>query len=191
MSFVSKRTVARKATPFIVATTVAVVTMLAPSRADAELLWPSVPTLTWGVGIAAWMPPHELRFAPVLRASIVATPAFSAFAIGLSGLALTSFRSDARLGLVLRFPLREPLPLCIGPSCPGQVSSSGPSSDEEASASAKAGSMRLITGLGPVAVAALGLFSTPVATEAHPVVMRVSPMFAFGGGGLEMKCAWW
>ena len=51
--------------------------------------------------------------------------------------------------------------------------------------------MRLITGLGPMAVAALGLFSSPVATQAHPVAMRLSPMFSGGGGGLEMRCAWW
>jgi hypothetical protein len=135
------------------------------------------------------MPPHEERFAPPVRSSIVWTPSFSAFSIGMSGMSL--FRSGTHVRTVPAFGVRqEPWALCIGPSCPGRVLKAADSGGDPGAA-AKAGSTRLITDIGPVAVKALGLFSTPVPSREHPVAMRVSPMFACGGGGLEMRAAWW
>jgi hypothetical protein len=120
-----------------------------------------------------------------LRTSIVSTPAFAAFAIGVSGQA--SFRSTSSAGS-FAVP-REAWSLCIGrPACPtyGRSPTAG-----DAGSSVKAGSIRLITDLGPVGATALGLFANPVATPARPVALRLAPMFACGGGGLEMRAAWW
>ena len=50
---------------------------------------------------------------------------------------------------------------------------------------------RLVDGLGPVAVAALALFSAPVPKRTRAMAMAVSPMFALGGAGLELRAAWW
>jgi hypothetical protein len=191
LSFVSKsKRVARRATSRVVAVAiVALTTMGATSRASAELMRPNVPTLTWGAGISGWMPPHEVRFASATRVGIVWTPSFSAFSIGLAGQG--ALRSVTQVTLAPALASRsEPWSLCIGPTCPGRARSSSDANGDP-DASMKAGSMRLINGIGPIAVTALKLFSSPVATAAHPVAMRVSPMFAFGGGGLEMRCAWW
>lgn len=152
----------------VVATTVAVGAMVATSRAHADLLRPGVPTLTWGGGFSFWMPAYEDRSALAARLRIVWTPSFAAFSTGVSGQA--PFRSSPRLSLA-------PFVAQGGAGDP--------------SASVKAGSVRLITALGPMGVAALGLFETPLATQAHPVVMRVAPVFGAGGGGLEMRCTWW
>lgn len=138
--------------------------MLASTRAHAELLRPGVPALT---------------------------PAFSALSIGVSE--RTSFRSSMRVRFASLVSARANAPwkLCVGPNCPGPASSGTSPIDADGSRAMKAGSLRLINNLGPMAVAALGLFSSPRASETHPIAMRVSPMFALGGGGLEMKCAWW
>ena len=165
--------------------------MLASTRAHAELLRPGVPALTWGTAIHGWMPPQEGRFAPPLRSGIVWTPAFSALSIGVSE--QTSFRSSMRVRFasLVSASANAPWKLCVGPNCPGRASSGTSPVDADGSRAMKAGSLRLINNLGPMAIAALGLFSSPRASETHPIAMRVSPMFALGGGGLEMKCAWW
>jgi hypothetical protein len=135
------------------------------------------------------MPPHEERFAPILRPGFVWTPAFSALSIGVSE--QTSSRSSMSVTFAsLLTPQAPPWKLCVGPTCPGRATESGPV-DADGSGAMKAGSLRLVHDLGPAAQAALGLFSSPVASERHPVAMRVSPMFALGGGGVEMRCAWW
>ena len=63
--------------------------------------------------------------------------------------------------------------------------------DADPMSSAPNQSRRMIEGIGPIAVAALALFSTPPLKQSQSVVIRVSPMFALGGAGLEMRGAWW
>lgn len=50
---------------------------------------------------------------------------------------------------------------------------------------------RLVEGIGPVAVAALAIFAAPVPKRSRALAMAVSPMFALGGAGLELRAAWW
>ena len=162
--------------------------VLVSSRAQADLLRPSVPTAGWSGAFYAWMPLPGDRFASLPRPSIVWTSSFSAFSIGLS--ALASVRPGTSATARPFGAPREPLSLCIGPACPGRARSAA-YSDADAGSAVKAGSVRLITDLGPLGVTALGLFTNPVASKDHPLVMRVAPIFALSGGGLEMRCAWW
>lgn len=162
--------------------------LLVSSRADADLLRPSVPIAGWSRAFYAWMPPRGDRFASLTRPSLVWTSTFSSFSIGLS--ALASARPSTLATLRPFGARREPLSLCIGAACPGRAPSSA-DVDLDPGTAVKAGSVRLITDLGPLGVTALGLFTNPVASKDHPVVMRVAPIFALSGGGLEMRCAWW
>ena len=48
-----------------------------------------------------------------------------------------------------------------------------------------------IESIGPVAASALALFMRPEMKKDQSVVVRVSPMFALGGYGLELRATWW
>jgi hypothetical protein len=63
--------------------------------------------------------------------------------------------------------------------------------DVDPTSSAPNQSRRMIEGIGPIAVAALALFSTPPLSKSQSLVIRVSPMFALGGAGIELRGRWW
>jgi hypothetical protein len=52
-------------------------------------------------------------------------------------------------------------------------------------------STQAIEAIGPIGSAALALFARPVPTRVSPVAMKVLPLFALGGGGLELRGAFW
>lgn len=114
----------------------------------------------------------------------VQAPFFLVFPIGVSGLG--SFRSSMRVEPPLAL-FRNAESLCLGERC-----WRAPSADEglNGKTAGEAGSTRAITGI-PIGAAALKLFASPVPKANHLLAMKVAPMFALGGGGLEVRCAWW
>ena len=77
---------------------------------------------------------------------------------------------------------------CLSPRC-GFPRTAGLDSDPLTAA--PNASRRAIEGIGPIAAAALALFSCPPMKSHQPLVVRVAPMLALGGAGLELRGSWW
>jgi hypothetical protein len=112
----------------------------------------------------------------------VQAPFFLVFPIGVSG--LRSFRSSTRAEPPVAL-FRNAESLCLGERC-----WHAPSDDDDGKTAGEKGSTRAITGI-PIGAAALKLFASPVPKAHDLIAMKVAPMFALGGGGLEVRCAWW
>ncbi|MDB4935775.1 MAG: hypothetical protein JWP87_2747 [Labilithrix sp.] len=147
-----------------------VVPMLGAAPARAEL-------------IGATDPPLAFEFA--LPMKVTTPPFFLVMPISLSR--QKSFRSITQLPPPLPIDLTAlGKPLCLGASCAPKHTAL----DSDGNPAGAAESARIISGLG-IGAKALALFSSPVPKRSSSIAMGVSPMFAFGGGGLEMRCVWW
>ena len=77
---------------------------------------------------------------------------------------------------------------CLSPGCSFPRTSG---LDVDPLTAAPTASRRAFEGIGPIAAAAIALFSSPPMKPTQQVVVRPSPMFAMGGVGLEMRGSWW
>lgn len=125
--------------------------------------------------------PLEFRFSPLPTAHYLVLP------IGVAGEA--SLGASPRAGAITIDARRGAWSICLGLKCQGARVAG--ESVVDTSRAASSGSVKLITDLGPIGTAALALFSDPTLRSTRALAMRVAPMFALGGGGLEMRCIWW
>lgn len=171
----------------------AVAAVLAAPPAHAELRgseWPCRPfvaaTKTWeheeGGEHAPAQPP---RSEPAPNLGIVTLPPILVSSNGASEQG--SFRWSPRPGLPLLATEREGLSLCLGATCAGPRTLGVGFDPRSPGAIASA---RVIAGLGPMGVAALALFASPVPKKTSPFALAFSLIFACGGGGLAMRGGW-
>jgi hypothetical protein len=169
-------TTIRKAASFTV--TLAVMSLVA-SRARGEL--------RDSAQVASLQAAQTLRMEIAPRASLMTSPFFLLLPIGISGRA--SFRSSTRA----RGPERSIVTfgdgdaLCLGARCAPRI---GASLVLESGVAEKKGSTTAVESIG-IGKAALKLFASPVPKRTASYAFGLSPMFACGGGGLEMRLAWW
>lgn len=161
--------------------------LLAPATADAELT-SDEDTYRAIAGARVIEPPPA-------RPNIVSFPPVSPvrvlwLAIGQRG----SFAWPAvvaPLALALQPPVgrsEASSSFCLSPRC------SFPrleSLDVDPLSAAPNASRLVIESMGPMGAAALSLFSTPPLRKSQSLVLRIAPLFAMGGTGLELRGAWW
>lgn len=164
----------RKAASFTV--TLAVMSLMA-SRAYGELR-DSTP-------VASLQAAQPLRMEIAPRASLMTTPFFLLLPIGISGRA--SFRTSTRTSKRSIVTFGDGDVLCLGARCAPRIASA---LVLEPGAAAKKGSTSAVESIG-IGKAALKLFASPMPKRTESYAFGLSPMFACGGGGLEMRLAWW
>jgi hypothetical protein len=159
-----------------VAASLSVVAILATARAHAEHMAPEGPprAFTWTTSLTE----------PVLRTGMSMGPFMPLPVLSLGVWRRGSFRWSP--GPTLANETRSlGLALCVTCELPHM------GVDVDPRTATPTASRRAIEAIGPIGSGALALFASPVPTRASPVVMRVLPMFALGGGGLELRGGWW
>jgi hypothetical protein len=126
--------------------------------------------------------PLRMEIAP--RASLMTPPFFLLLPIGISGRA--SFRSSTRAAKRSIVSFGDDDSLCLGARCAPRL---GSRLMLEPGAAEKSGSTHAVESIG-IGKAALALFKNPVPKTQAGYAFGVSPMFACGGGGLEIRLAW-
>jgi hypothetical protein len=167
-------TTIRKAASFTV--TLAIMSLMA-SRARGELHDTSP--------VASLQAAQPLRMEFAARASLMSAPFFLLLPIGISGRA--SFRSSTRAEKRSIVTFGDGDVLCLGARCAPRI---GSALVLEAGAAEKKGSTTAVESIG-IGKAALKLFASPMPKRTESYAFGLSPMFACGGGGLEMRLAWW
>jgi len=127
--------------------------------------------------------PLRMEIAP--RASLMTPPFFLLLPIGISGRA--SFRSSTRAAKRTMVTFGDDDSLCLGARCAPRL---GSRLTLEPGVAETSGSKHAVESIG-IGKAALKLFANPVPKRQGSYAFGVSPMFACGGGGLEMRLAWW
>jgi hypothetical protein len=173
VSKTKRRSPAPKALSFA-ATTVVLSLLASHARAELHETTP-VPSLQA-------VQPLRMEIAP--RASLMTSPFFLLLPIGISGRA--SFRSSTRAAKRSIVTFGDNDSLCLGARCAPRI---GSMLTLEPGAAEKSGSTHAVESIG-IGKAALALFKNPVPKTQAGYAFGVSPMFACGGGGLEIRLAW-
>ena len=175
-----------------------IATILATARAGAEL--PSAGGLRHsfivvteapddGAAVAPPPPPMQVLVDGPPRSSGASMWRLPVFWVGLPG--SRSWLTSTHVELVVRPMLDDELSLCLGIRCPAVWMVLRP--DGEPQTYGAAASTRVVASLGAVGAAALSLFAnpTPAPKRLGAVALRLAPMFALGGAGLELRGASW
>jgi hypothetical protein len=118
------------------------------------------------------------------RASLMMPPFFVLLPIGVSGRA--SFRSSTRAPKRSMVTFGDDDSLCLGARCAPRL---GSRLMLEPGVAERSGSTNAVESIG-IGKAALALFKSPVPKTKTSYAFGISPMFACGGGGLEIRLAW-
>jgi hypothetical protein len=158
-------------------TVAAIVAILASAPVRAEMIGATAPGRTQAQRL-------ELAFEVRADMHLAMTPLFLFLPIGISGDG--SFRSSTHAPQLQLDTRALGNALCLGASCTPRTTPV----DMKGNPAGAAESERLIKSFG-LGSAALALFAAPVPKNKNALAMGVSPMFALGGGGLEMRMVWW
>jgi hypothetical protein len=116
---------------------------------------------------------------------MMTTPFFLLLPIGVSG--HESFRSSVSAAKQSIVTFGEGDVLCLGARCAPRIGSKLMLEDGVAE---RTGSTNAVESIG-IGKAALALFAPPKPKKSTGYAFGVSPMFALGGAGLELRAAWW
>jgi hypothetical protein len=172
------------------------IAMLAAAPVRAEVIGAMLPGRSPAQRVAVERAPHlHLAFEIGVEMKL-ATPRLLSISRALSG--RPSFRALTHLGAqpldtaALAKAAFDSSPLgtslCLGVACSPRSTRGDTGPDGRPSGANE--SARLISSIG-IGSAALKMFASPVPKKASAMALGVSPMFALGGGGVEMRCVWW
>ncbi len=120
---------------------------------------------------------------------IVSTPAFSPLRVVAIGVWDAEWLRWTTPAAPLALEKRNyGLSSCFGATC---ILPRSAALDVDPKTATPTASTRAILGIGPIGAAALAMFSCPPLPKSRAMAMHVAPMFALGGGGLEMRGVWW
>lgn len=168
--------------------------LVASAPAHAELTRaegprrPFVTTKAWDEGSASVKPekPAETLADEAPRPGAVSIRRFPIFWVGVPGNG--SLGPNTRIVTLVNSPHGDVFTLCLASRCPAPWTLRPDADPASYGASASA---RVVAGFGAVGAAALALFSSPTPKRYGSLAIRLSPMFAFGGAGLEIRGGFW